>query len=182
MNGLPNRQVLLLLTFALCVLGGYWLTLLAVPNLMMRTAMHRLSDGGAAVNRFVFAGPTTPASRRVVRPAPDLAYGSCVYDLAAGPLDVGARVTEGGGYTSLSVFAANSDNIAVLDSMTHPGGIDFVLALPGQAVPANRAVVRSPSARGIILDRRLAPTAADFARADAARRFNLCAPMARTVK
>lgn len=82
-----------------------------------------------------------------------------------------------GGYVSLSVFAANTDNIAVFDSIRSPGGIRFILARQGQTVPEGLPVVISPSVQGLILDRRLAPNAATFAVVDQARRGDRCAPV-----
>ena len=81
------------------------------------------------------------------------------------------------GYVSISVFDARTDNIAVFDTAQYPQGIRFVLAKEGQAVPVGEQVVRAKFARGVILDRRLAPTAELFAVADQARRSNICKPL-----
>jgi uncharacterized membrane protein len=159
------------------VLGHVGLVL-AVPNVLMGVAMDRISENGAVINRFQFGDRTTQNSRGVVRPSPDLAYASCVYDLSNGPLLVTAAPSPGQGYVSLSVFAANTDNVAALDSRQYPQGIRFVLAMKGQAAPVGERVIASPSVRGIILDRRLAPTAEKFAEADKARRADSCSPLA----
>ena len=98
----------------------------------MHVAMNRLSDDGRRINTFQFADRTTSASRAIVKPSPDLAYASCVYDLSDGPIVVEVPPTEGGGYVSVSVFAANTDNFAVVDSLANPRGIRFVLQEPGQ--------------------------------------------------
>lgn len=148
---------------------------LAVPYVIMGTAIKRASQDGMAFNRFEFGPRTTQESRRVVRPSPDLAYATCAYDLSRGPVRVSAAPSPEGGYVSVSVFAANTDNIAVFDATRHPQGIAFVLARPGQRTPPHVAVVLSPSDRGIVLDRRLAPNPELFAAADRARRANTCA-------
>lgn len=156
---------------------GYVTTVVAVPHVIMHVAMNRLSDDGRRINTFQFADRTTSASRAIVRPSPDLAYASCVYDLSDGPIVVEVPPTEGGGYVSVSVFAANTDNFAVVDSLANPRGIRFVLQEPGKRFhPRNIPVIYSPTRRGIILDRRLAPTLAEFASADKARRGDRCAP------
>lgn len=173
-----NRNLKLLSLFVGAAVIGHVALVLAVPNVLMGVAMDRMSEGGTAINRFQFGDRTTEKSRRVVRPSPDLAYASCVYDLSKGPLLVTAAPSPGQGYVSLSVFAANTDNIAALDSSQYPQGIRFVLAMKGQASPAGERVIESPSARGIILDRRLAPTAEKFAEVDLARRADNCAPLA----
>jgi uncharacterized membrane protein len=110
----------------------------------------------------------------VVRPSPDLAYSTCVYDLSQGPVRISAAPTPGQGYVSVSVFAANTNNIAVFDTTRKPDGIDFVLAREGQQTPPGAEVVISPSNRGIVLDRRLAANDELFAAADQARRADKC--------
>jgi uncharacterized membrane protein len=158
----------------MAVVGGitHLAVIFAAPYVLMAGAMHKLGGGGRAVNQFVFAPRTTEASRAIVRPSPDLAYGVCVYDLSKGPLRVHAAPW--GDYMSISVFQANSDNIFVLNDRQAPTGVDFVLATKDQQTPAGAKVVISSSAKGVILDRRLAPTQDRFIQADAARRGDVC--------
>jgi uncharacterized membrane protein len=172
-----NRKLKLLGLFVGAGIIGHVGLVMAVPHGLMSVAMSRMSGDGAAINQFVFGDRTTKDSRRVVRPSPDLAYASCVYDLSKGPLLVSAAPSPNQGYVSLSVFAANTDNIAALDTTQYPNGIRFVLARKGQSAPAGVQVVESPSDKGIILDRRLAPTAELFAEVDKARRADSCAPL-----
>ncbi len=172
-----NAGVKYVLAFALAAGVGHLATIVAAPRVIMHVALGKLSNDGAAINRFVFGERTTQLSRRVVRPAPDLAYASCVYDLSRGPLLVSAAPSPDNGYVSLSVFDARTDNIAVFDTSQSPQGIRFVLAREGQDVPAGERVVRAKFDRGVILDRRLAPTAELFAAADKARRADRCAPL-----
>ena len=169
-----KRPVKLALAFAASALAAHVGAVWATPYALMRVAMERLSGEGKAINGFVFGPRTTQNSRGVVRPSPDLAYSSCVYDLTGGPLLVTADPSPNQGYVSLSVFAANTDNIGVFDSLHSPEGIRFILALEGQKVPKGQRVLVSPSRKGIILDRRLAPHAATFAAVDEARREDTC--------
>ncbi len=171
-----NRAVKLALALAASAVVAHIGAVWATPYALMRVAMDRLSGEGKAINGFAYGPRTTQKSRGVVRPSPDLAYSSCVYDLAGGPLLVTADPSPNQGYVSLSVFAANTDNIGVFDSLRLPGGIRFVLALDGQEVPKGERVLRSPSRSGIILDRRLAPDAATFTAVDRARRQDSCRP------
>ena len=167
------KQVLhWLAVVALVGLMAYFAVIFAAPYVLMGGAMKKLSGGGRAVNQFVFSPRTTEASRAVVRPSPDLAYGACVYDLSKGPLRVHAAPWSD--YMSISVFQANSDNIFVENDRQAPTGIDFVLAKKDQATPPGARVVISPSTKGIVLDRRLAPTQEAFAKADAARHGDVC--------
>ncbi len=172
-----KRSFKLGLAFVAAAAVGHVGIVLATPGALMQVAMKRMSHGGEIINAFDFGARTTQKSRWVVRPSPDLAYSSCVYDLSKGPLLIEAAPSPGNGYVSLSVFDARTDNIAVFDSNQHPQGIRFVLARAGQATPPGAAVVISPSERGIVLDRRLAPSAELFAAADKARRADRCEPI-----
>lgn len=162
------------LAFVAAVGAGHLAAIVAAPRLIMHVALTKMSQDGKQVNQFQFGPRTTEKSRGVVRPSPDLAYASCVYDLSGGPVRVSAAPSPDQGYVSISVFDARTDNIAVFDTAQYPQGIRFVLAMDGQEVPQGEQVVRAKFASGVVLDRRLAPTAEQFAIADQARRANVC--------
>lgn len=172
-----NRPVKLALLFAAAAAVGHVGLVMATPYALMKVVMKRASQDGKLINQFQFGPRTTKDSRGVVRPSPDLAYSTCIYDLAKGPVLVEAAPTPGQGYVSVSVFAANSDNVAVFDTTQLPQGVRFVLAREGQKTPAEEKVVISPSNKGIVLDRRLAANDALFAAADQARRSDKCQPI-----
>ena len=172
-----NRKLAYALGFVAAVGIGHIGTILAAPRAIMHVAIDKMAGGGQLINQFNFGPRTTSHSRGVVRPSPDLAYSSCVYDLSKGPIRVSAAPSPDNGYVSLSVFDARTDNVGVFDTLQFPQGISFVLARPGQITPPGVAVVLSPSDRGVILDRRLAPTAELFAKVDQARRADSCAPL-----
>jgi uncharacterized membrane protein len=172
-----NRRGKLTLLFVAATAVGHLGLVLGVPYFLMNVAMNRVSQDGKLINQFAFGSRTTQNSRNIVRPSPDLAYATCAYDLSDGPLLIEAAPSPEAGYVSVSVFAANTDNIAVFDSSQSPDGISFVLARAGQPVPVGAQVVISPSVRGIVLDRRLAPNADLFAAADQARRGDKCQPV-----
>ena len=167
------KNLPLIFAFGVCLAVGHLAVVLGAPYLYMGVAIQRVSQKGAVLNHFVFNPRTTEASRQIVRPSPDLAYAACVYDLKAGPIRV--RSQPWPSYMSISVFQANGDNIFVLNDRQAPQGVDFVLARAGQATPAGVRVVLSPTDRGIVLDRRLAPSPEAFAQADRARRQDTCA-------
>jgi uncharacterized membrane protein len=169
-----KRSVQLGLLFAAAVAIGHVGLVLIVPHFLMRVAIGRVSQNGTEINRFVFGPRTAQNSRGVVRPSPDLAYSTCAFDLSGGPLLIEAAPSPNQGYVSISVFAANTDNIAVFDTAQFSKGIRFVLAREGQPTSAGERVVISPSDKGIVLDRRLAPNAELFAAADQARRADKC--------
>lgn len=165
------------LVFAAAVGAGHLGAIVAAPRVIMQVALTKMSQDGKLVNAFQFGPRTTEKSRGVVRPSPDLAYSSCVYELSKGPVLVSAAPSPNQGYVSLSVFDTRTDNIAVFDTAQYPQGIRFVLAMDGQAVPQGEQMVRAKFAKGVVLDRRLAPTAELFAVVDQARRSNTCAPV-----
>lgn len=168
----------LALSAATCV---HLVTLHAYPGRVMAETMARMSQSGARMNQWIHRPRVTEASRGVVRPSPDLAYSTCVFDLGAGPLAI--TVEPWGDYMSLSLYAANTDNFYTLNDRAMPdSGARVIVHSPSQTVdPAARAgahaVVESPSPRGVALLRRLAPTAARFADADAARGVETCSPL-----
>lgn len=149
--------------------------IVAAPYILMRGAMKRVSRDGTSINKWNHGQRVSEQSRRVVRPSPDLAYSACVYDLSSGPIRVTAAPWDD--YMSVSVFAANSDNFFVVNDRQAPDGVDFTLIRAGDEKPAGVAtVVESPSTRGIVLQRRIAPTEERFALAHAARQADVCGP------
>jgi len=150
--------------------------IVTAPYVLMRGAMDRVSREGTRINVWNHAPRVSEASRRIVRPSPDLAYSSCVYDLSNGPIRVTAAAWDD--YMSVSAFAENSDNFFVINDRQAPNGVDFILIRTGEPKPEGAAmVVESPSATGIILQRRVAATEERFAAADAARKGDVCGPM-----
>lgn len=166
----------LAVTVALAVaihLAAVW----AVPYAIMAVVMR----GAAATtgwNTAYHAPLATSAARTVVRPSPDLAYTACVFDVASRPLHVVVPVDDG--YTSLSMFAANTDNFFATNDRAAAGApIDVVLAGPGTPPfdAGGRRVVTAPSDRGMVLVRRVVESPAHFAAVDALRRGAHCTPL-----
>ena len=109
-------------------------------------------------------------------PSPDLLYSKCVYDVSARPLRITTPVPDA--YWSMSVYAANTDLVAVVNDRELPGRrLDAVLALPGQATPAGVRVIRVPQARGAAFFRTLVTEPDDEPALDALRREGSCAPL-----
>jgi len=144
----------------------------ATPRLLMGAAIERV--GGGSFNAWRVAERVTPASRSIVRPAPDFAYSACAYDLSRGPVRIEAAAWEG--YWSLSLYAANSDNFFVIDDREVRDGAAILLVrhAGGEDDEAER-VVESPSVRGVALIRRLAPTRSAYDAAVRVARADICA-------
>lgn len=163
-----------LLVVAIVAIAAHVAVVMAMPRVIMNAAMKRLEQSSAAAAPgWRHAPRTTPDSRAIVRPSPDLAYSACVYDLNEGPVRI--TMAPGADYWSLSLYAANSDNFFTRNDRAAPEGVAITLIRRGARAPADAGeIVESPSVRGIAIQRRLAPTAAAFANADAARRGDRC--------
>jgi len=141
----------------------------ALPNAIMSRVLRGLA-GQAGVNRFVHPPLATAESRTIVRPSPDLAYSSAVFDVRERPLHVVVPLSAP--YTSLSGFAANTDNFFALNDRSAGGDpIDIVLVGPStpRAGLEGLHVVESPSDRGVLLVRRVVPSVEAFPAIDATR-------------
>ena len=57
----------------------------AVPRVLMNVAIDRIGAVGG-VNAWRLGDRVTATSRWVVRPSPDFAYSTCVFDLSDGPV------------------------------------------------------------------------------------------------
>jgi uncharacterized membrane protein len=140
------------------------------PPFIMSRAMDALAARGIALHRFTSPQRITPQSQSVVRSSPDLYYALCRYDLANPGTQVTVRMGEWPDYQSLSFFAARTDNFATIRGTGR--AVAVRLLAPGSA-PEPGAIV-SPTAKGVILIRRLAPDAEAFAAAAAAGRADRC--------
>ncbi len=150
-----------------------WAAIAYIPYGLMNVAIDRLGQGG--VNTMSHGNLATPARQPVVRPSPDLAYSSCPYDLAAGPLAIDVTPVPGR-YSSLSIFDAATDVIFVRNDVEAAGKpFRIILAREGQAVPAGAQIVRANHDRGIALIRLLLKDPAEIGKLDTVRRQSSCA-------
>jgi uncharacterized membrane protein len=122
------------------------------PRLLVSVWLWKLARRGG-MNRFLHGGPPRAEDRHIPRLAsPDLAYSAAAFDLSGGPLRIRAPVADH--YTSVSLYAANTDNFFVVNDRQAGGGrFDFVLIGPKSPEPSvpDVPVVRAPSSRGLIL-------------------------------
>ena len=153
-----------------CAIGAHLATLQLAPGVIMSRAMEALAARGVAQHGFTAPQRVTPQTQSVVRSSPDLFYALCRYDFSHPASQVSLRVADWPGYQSLSFFDAGTDNFATLRGAGKP--ITARLLPPGSAPQAGAIV--SPTAKGVILIRRLAPDSADFAAAAAASSADRC--------
>lgn len=165
-----TRSLRFLLFAAGVAVATHFAAVYAMPWLAMHKAMATIGRDGARLHQWIHARRASPQARTIVRPSPDLAYSVCVFDLSKG--DVRLRVHPSPGYWSLSLYAADSDNVRVWNDENAPGGVD-VLLVHGDAA-ADDGVVALRTARGIAAVRRLAPTRQDWAVASAIREHDRC--------
>jgi uncharacterized membrane protein len=140
------------------------------PNVIMARAMAALAERGVALHSLTNPERVTPRTQSVVRSSPDLYYALCRYDLGNPGTQVSVRMGDWPDYQSLSFFAAQTDNFATIRGT---GKAVAVRLLPPGSAPQEGAIV-SPSAKGVILIRRLAPSAERFAAAAAAGKADRC--------
>ncbi|MEM1104783.1 MAG: DUF1254 domain-containing protein [Pseudomonadota bacterium] len=156
-------------------------TVHAVPGVIMSRAMAVMEARGAPLHSFALVPQTTPESQTVVRPSPDLVYSVCRFDLSKTERVLNIVVGEFDGLSSVSFFDARTNNFA---TRAVPEGVRLQLRLSRAAPDAQTAseieVVQAPSDVGLVLIRRLAPTAAQFAEVEAASRFDMCGPVTQT--
>jgi len=153
-----------------CAIGAHALTLHLVPEFIMTRAMAALAERGVALHRLTVPQRVTPQTQSIVRSSPDLYYALCRYDLGNPGTQLVVQIGDWPDYQSLAFFDARTDNFA-----TRRGSGDQVSVrlLPPGSAPQAGAIV-SPTAKGMILIRRLAPDAARFVAAAEAGKADRC--------
>jgi len=167
-----------------------WLLVAAAVHLLAvwalpRVIMWRLSTTATAQERAsVYLPPMTDhTQRRIVMPSPDLLYATCALDVSERPMRIRADLRTPG-YSSIALYASNSDNYFVLNDRQAAGEpVDLVLIGPqpyaqAPVIPPGARAVTAPSPKGLLLMRVLV---ADYASqkevVEAARRTLRCEPL-----
>lgn len=156
--------------FVLCAVAAHGLTLMQAPGFIMARAMDALEARGVALHAFTTPARVTPQTQAVVRSSPDLYYALCRYDLSDDGAQIQVTMAAWPDYQSLSFFDARTDNFATIRGT---GRQIALRLLPPGSSPEEGAIV-SPSAKGVILIRRLAPDSARFAAAAEASKGDAC--------
>jgi uncharacterized membrane protein len=159
-----------LVVLLVCAAAVHALTLHLAPGFIMDRAMAALEARGVALHAFTTPNRVTPQSQSIVRSSPDLYYSLCRFDLDRPDASLTVRMAAWPDYQSLSFFDVRTDNFVVLRGT---GKAVAVRLLPPGSAPAAGAIV-SPTARGVILIRRLAPDAERFAAAGEAGKGDAC--------
>lgn len=143
-----------LLTLAVTGLIAHFAVLFAAPGVIMNTALDTLEGRGIAQHAFTTPVRITPQTQAVVRTSPDLFYSLCRYDLSEAGSALDVTMAEWPGYQSLSFFDANTNNFVTLRGE----GERVEVQLTGPNSQGSASAVTSPTERGVVLIRRLAPS------------------------
>ncbi|GBF58230.1 hypothetical protein PbB2_01902 [Candidatus Phycosocius bacilliformis] len=146
-----------------------------IPSVIMNVAMKRIGEAAGGLNRISHNDMVTPQNQRIVRSSPDLAYSTCALDLSKGPVRI--FLGKGADYMSAAFYAANTDNVFTLnDRKIGPKGahIMVVSARTPLAAKPGEVVVSLPSDKGLLLVRRLSPSAEAFTRVQGERASDYC--------
>lgn len=178
-----KRFVVMVLVFSFAAILGHIFTLKTVPGLIMKKAMQSLQAKGLPMHKFVLGGRVTPQTQTVVRPAPDLVYSICLFDfsLTNKPLEI--RAGFWADYGSVSFFDARTNNFATVRIGADGENADAKIYLITKGIDkptgsqGGAQIIISPSERGLILIRRLAPTAEKYQQVQAVAKADLCQPL-----
>lgn len=153
-----------------CAAAMHLAVLHFAPGVIMSRAMTALAERGVELHRFSVPERVSPQTQRVVRSSPDIFYALCRYDLSNPGQELALRMGAWPDYQSLSLFSAQTDNFATLRGTGK--AVAVRLLPPGSA--AEEGAIVSPTAKGVILIRRLAPDAERFAGAVEAGKGDAC--------
>ena len=177
----------MLAVFIAAVATGHLVSLAVVPGAIMSRAMRLMEARGFVPHEFVLMPRLTPQTQTVVRPSPDLAYSLCPFDFSRTYMPLEVRAGAWAGYGSISFFDAQTNNFATVRVSNERGAAsatNVVLLPPGGPVPAigegEQRYIQAPSVRGVILIRRIAPTASDYSRVRQVAVADQCTPMSGT--
>lgn len=164
-----KRWIAPLAVLVVTALAAHWATLALAPSAVMDRALATLKDRGIAEHAFTSPQRISPQTQAVVRSSPDLFYSLCRYDLGKPGSALSVTMAEWPNYQSLSFFDAQTNNF-----LTYRGtgkSIAVTLTAPGAGSGDASA---SPTERGVVLIRRLAPTQELFDAASKAATGDRC--------
>lgn len=157
-----------ILVLVIAALGAHWATLAYAPSIIMDRALVTLKDRGIALHAFTTPARISPQTQTVVRSSPDMFYSLCRYDLSDAETVLDVTMAQWPGYQSLSFFDGNTNNFATY----RKSGENFDIRLFGPGKKG--AGIATPTDRGVILIRRLAPTQELFDAAVEASKNDRC--------
>ncbi len=163
--------------FSLAALIGWAATVWLTPRFILTIAHHRMAGLAGGVNQIAHLPQVTPQNQTIVRPAPDLLYSACAYDLSDGPVAVTVGATPG--YWSASFFDAATNNFTTTNSHTYgEGRTQFQLDTKPAPEHDMAYHVVSPTRKGVVLIRRRIASQTQLLKLRQAQAGDACAPAA----
>jgi len=162
-------------------IAAHWATLATTPSVIMDRALSTLQDRGIALHAFTTPRRISPQTQAVVRTSPDLFYSLCRYDLSDPGSSLRITMAQWQDYQSLSFFDDQTNNFATFRAVGEKRVVKLYPREPlakmvadGQTPPDGETWQSTPSQRGVVLIRRLAPTQELFDAALAASAGDSC--------
>ena len=157
--------------FIITAVGAHWATLAYAPSVIMDRALATLKERGIAEHAFTSPVRISPQTQVVVRSSPDMFYSLCRYDLSASGSSLSITMNEWSMYQSLTFFDAETNNYLTLRGTGKTVSETlYTEALAGAEMDGPV----SPTKRGVILIRRLAPTPELFEAASETAKGDRC--------
>jgi len=162
-------------------LAAHWATLAYAPSVIMDRALSTLKNRGIAQHAFTTPQRITPQTQAVVRTSPDLFYALCRYDLSDEGSELKVSMGEWPLYQSLSFFDEETNNFATFRGTSENLVVTLSQRAPladkvaeGLTPPEGEKWQSTPTDRGVVLIRRLAPTQQLFDAAQEAAKADSC--------
>lgn len=177
------RKIFLsVLILLITVVITHSLTLKSVPTIIMKKTIEAMEQRGIAYDKFTLVPKLTPETQTVVRPSPDLAYSICLFNFRKSPRPLEIHAAAWDHYGSVSFFDAHTNNFATVRVEQVQGqGKGETIILSSPHADTNEIVARddhhsfvAPTQTGIILIRRLAPSAALYDKVSALSEYDRC--------
>lgn len=162
----------LLITMAgtVCI---HTLTILVYPRAIMELVMQITEYRAGGVNKILHTPVANAEIREVVRPSPDMYYSVCILDVSKGPVKISTPVNQP--YTSITIFASNTDNIFAQNDMAAVDGqLNVTVAGPAYNAEDSQRIIRLPTNKGVALIRRVFTDSEHRKEIDKSRRLAEC--------
>lgn len=175
-----KRAHILFFVFVLSIAIGHAATLISTPSVIMQMAIESLAARGVQANNFVMTPRVTPQTQTVVRPSPDLAYSVCLFDFSKNSSPLAIAASAWTSYGSISFFDSETNNFATVRVVADEDASQLTrvrLFPPDSKKREASAIehhVKAPTQKGVILIRRLAPSAQDYEKVVAVAKFDRC--------
>ncbi|MBV7266112.1 DUF1254 domain-containing protein [Erythrobacter ani] len=129
------------------------------PAFIMDRAYTLIGESGVPIHAFRLAPQMRPDTQTVVRPSPDLAYSICRFDLDRAPDGLRVVMAASNEYSSVSFYDARTNNFLTIRGKGKTR--EATLYREGSRA-AGTGGYSSPTDKGVVLIRRLAPTDAAY--------------------